>query len=135
MAPTLRPRVSLRGLSPDPLAAAARSAYIQAGYLVTVGTLAFFKPHVAHALFDAITFSAPLTPIGSETLWFRVFGAFGMGYVGFWYAMAAASRNETAFWASVVTRGLVLPAFHIALVASGATSTAWLEAASAGAHA
>ena len=45
-----------------------------------VGGLVFFKPHFAFEVFEKITLSGPLTPIGSETLYFRLFGAFGMGY-------------------------------------------------------
>ena len=89
----------------------------------------FFFPEAAFSFFEKITFSAPLTPIGSETLYFRLFGLLGVGYVGFWYCIAALSEHTMFFKASVWTRLLVLPAFQVGLVLTGSTTTAWLEAA------
>ena len=111
------------------LSACATSAYIESGYLIAVGGLVFFKPHFAFEVFEKITLSGPLTPIGSETLYFRLFGAFGMGYVGLWYGVAAYNKYTAFFKVSVVTRCVLLPIFHLALVYSGATGAAWLEAA------
>ena len=107
------------------LAACARSAYVEAAYLLCVGALVFFRPHLAFDVFEAITFSGPLTPLGSETLYFRLFGAFGMCYVGLFYAVAAANGYENFFKVSVCTRCILLPIFHTALVLSGATGVAW----------
>ena len=112
-----------------PLSAASKSALIEAVYLTVCGLAVFFAPHATFAFFESISFSAPLTPIGSETLYFRLFGFFGMFYTGFWYAVAGINNFTAFFKCSVYTRCLFLPMVHCALVASGATSTAWLEVA------
>ena len=115
--------------STTPPSATAVNAYIEAAYLLSLGLFVTVAPRTAHAVMDAITFSAPLTPLGSELLWVRLFGALGVAYIGFWYAVAAYSNHTAFFRASVVTRCLVLPILHVSLVLSGCTNTAWLEAA------
>ena len=98
-------------------------------YLLIVGTAIFAAPHGTFDFFAKVTFSAPLTPLGTETLYFRLFGAFGCFYVGIFYLVAAFYNLVPLLKASVYTRCIALPLFHIVLVLSGLTTTAWLEAA------
>ena len=101
----------------------------EAIYCFLLGGFMFLAPHHAYAFFDAITMTATLTPLGTETFYFRMFGALGPVYIGIFYATASYSELEAFFRASVWTRCVVLPIFHVSIVLMGLTSTAWLEAA------
>ena len=108
---------------------AAMNCYIEATYLISLGILVLVAPRTAHAIMDTITFTAPLTPLGDELLWLRLFGALGVAYIGFWYAVAGYSNHTAFFKCSIITRCIVLPTLHVGLVLTGCTNTAWLEAA------
>ena len=114
----------------DRLASCARSAHAQGCYLMLVGGLIFVKPHMALGYFHRL---GMLAPIGSETniFFFRLFGAFGMCNTGFFYSVAAHNRYAAFFKVSVLTRCVILPLVHVALVyfEGGATGAAWLAAA------
>ena len=108
---------------------AQKSAVFFGTYLCIVGTAIVVAPHATFAFFDQVTVSGPLTPLGSETLYFRFFGAFGCAYVGIFYLAAAFYNLLPLMKVSVYTRCIALPLFHVGIVMSGATTMAWLEAA------